>query len=962
MAKLTALVSLVLIALLGLAPSVSAESAEAEWVEVDIPIAGKPGGWQLAPGSDIRSLSLAIDGTLYAARVGTDGTRLMKSSDGGLSWTETDYQGEVAAIACPRLNTDTVYLSDGHQVFKSADGGQSFQSLSQGTLPAFDANEAISCLDIGYKGSHNPILFIGTADQDSGQWGGIYYLVEEEFGAQWTDMGAEGYDIYALACAPQFSQNHRTIALASDEAHSYVINNYGITGDWTERIELLKNNNIAFATSAATPIRFSPDFDIIPELFIGLSAGVNGGVYKVDEYAAYDMGPNSDITGLALGSDSSQLLAGGSGGQVWYSQDRGNIWRLSQKPPTGGGAVLLAIADAADSAIAYAATSGDESAFSISRDGGLSWNQVSLIDSEINDIVDLAPSPQYSEDGSLFMLTLKDGGAHSLWRCLDGLWERVFSSALPDVGQLEMVSLPPLYGGDNGVVLLAGVYNGQPSIWKSTDNGQSFSRRGTPFPLDAWAIIDDNSWFIGGLDGTERLIRLTVNSGLTYSKGAVVGETKLNAIVLSPNYDEDGSLLVGNRDGWVFFSEDNGQSFETLPLAALSGPLSGFVSLAFDPDYSTNNTVYAASNSAGAGIYRFIIGKSEEWKNIDSPAEGVLNQIVVSTEGTLYAANALEDGGMERCLNPTFPLTPSFAAVSRGLDEGAKLVGLWLQEGRLWSIDSEHNKLMSYSDSLTAPVILTSPPDGAPGVGLPTDGTVTGLSLDWETLEGATEYQWQLNYESDFSSLPAGFEGTTSGSSVHLPELDIGTSYYWRVRATQPVISPWSEKWSFTTSLGQTTNAPELYSPQGGAVGVAIEPIFQWSAIAGADSYELIVSTYATFDNPTILKTAEYALPATAWQCSITLNYDTTYYWKVRAVSADSYSAWSAVSAFSTGAEPDDLELGTVAEVPPDSDSGGPNWIEWLMPMGGIVLLVFLLVMLLMVIVMVVLVVKVSKL
>ena len=61
--------------------------------------------------------------------------------------------------------------------------------------------------------------------------------------------------------------------------------------------------------------------------------------------------------------------------------------------------------DFASSDIAYAATSGTESAFSVSRDGGITWNQQSLIDTKISDIVDLAPSPDYSQDNTLFMLT-----------------------------------------------------------------------------------------------------------------------------------------------------------------------------------------------------------------------------------------------------------------------------------------------------------------------------------------------------------------------------------------------------------------------------------------------------------------------------------------------------------------------------------------------------------------------------
>ena len=54
---------------------------------------------------------------------------------------------------------------------------------------------------------------------------------------------------------------------------------------------------------------------------------------------------------------------------------------------------------------AYTATSGTESAFSYTPDGGIAWNQVSLIDTAITFIKDLAISPNYSQDNTLFMLT-----------------------------------------------------------------------------------------------------------------------------------------------------------------------------------------------------------------------------------------------------------------------------------------------------------------------------------------------------------------------------------------------------------------------------------------------------------------------------------------------------------------------------------------------------------------------------
>jgi photosystem II stability/assembly factor-like uncharacterized protein len=957
MAKLTALGILVLVVLLGTAAAVAAGADTAEWSKVNIPTEGRAGGWGLAPGSDLTNLSLAA-GVIYVNKLDElDGeSRLMRSEDGGLSWAATGYQGgAVVDIVCPS-DTDTIYLTDGRHVYKS-DDGEGFELVGDGSLPALDENERIACLDVGDNANH-PVVFIGTADDDTGQYGGVYYLTEGDFGAGWTDMMAEGYDIYAIAAAPQFDHSFRLVALASDGNHSYIINNRGTAGGWSERTELLKDNTDSFVPNSASRIVFPNDFDVIDELFVGVSSNGSGDVYRVNPGGAQDLGPEAAIISLDIAEDDGiELVAGGSQGQLWYSPDGGESWQSSRKAPTGDGAVYVA-ADFSQSGVIYAATSGRESAFSVSRDGGLTWNQLSLVDSEISDIIDLAPSPS---DDTLFMLTHRDGGEHSLWRRRGGGWERVFCSVLPDVDSLKRVALCPQYDDDNRVILVAGAGNGSPAIWKSSDDGQSFDYHRTPLPVDAWAVVDDDTWFIGGFDGSNGRVFQVTNSGLSYSLGMAVGEQKLNSIALSPNYSEDETILVSNKDGWVYWSGDNGQSFDPLPLDAVSAPLSGAITVAFDPEYADNSTVYAASDSAGVGIYRFIIGGSS-WKKIGSPAEGMMGPMVLSAEGVLYCANFAADGGMERCLNPTYPLGPSFESVTRGLEEGAKLVGLWLQGQRLWSVDSENTEVVSYIDSLTAPVALLSPLDGAPGVGLLIENTVMNISLDWETLPGATAYQWQLNHETDFSSLPQGFEGTTQSSSVHLVDLEPATTYYWRVRAIEPNFCPWSEKWSFTTPMGTEAPAPRLENPPAGASGVPIEPIFQWSAIAGADGYELMVSTFAAFDNPTILKTDDYALPTTAWQCNISLNYDTTYYWKVRAVSANSCSAWSAVSAFSTEPEPSDPP-GTVAETPaPTPTPQNQTWPDWLLPAGGIVLLVVVLTMIAMVIVMVFLVIKLSKL
>jgi len=370
------------------------------------------------------------------------------------------------------------------------------------------------------------------------------------------------------------------------------------------------------------------------------------------------------------------------------------------------------------------------------------------------------------------------------------------------------------------------------------------------------------------------------------------------------------------------------------------------VTVAFDPDFSSNSTIYAASDTADKGIHRFIIDTSTKWESIDNPTGGMFKQVRVSADGTLYASNFKADGGMERCLNPTYSLAPTFESVTSGLDDGATLTKLWLRDNTLWSIDKANIKLMTFTDSLTLPVTLTSPADKAPGVGTIIDDTAKDVRLDWETLSGATSYEWQLDDDTDFSNVS--FEDDTEASSTPLPALEPATTYYWRVRATEPVLSPWSDKWSFTTAMGGEATGPTLISPEAGASGVSLKPVFQWSAIAGAESYELIVSTEASLLNPIVLKVDDYALATTAWQCNINLNYDTTHYWKVRATSGDTYSAWSAVGAFTTASPPEEIRATSPAPTPaPPSpapptptESETPEWVKYLI--GALLLTIIL--------------------
>ncbi|MFH1003096.1 MAG: hypothetical protein V1780_03015, partial [Chloroflexota bacterium] len=629
--------------------------------------------------------------------------------------------------------------------------------------------------------------------------------------------------------------------------------------------------------------------------------------------AAYGLS-NLDVTGLAVSGDT--LMAGAAdSAEVYLSTDGGATWTRSQKPPTGESRTEVLMApDSSPGEPAYTATTGSQSAVSVTTDGGVTWNQVGLIDTSLSDIVDLAPSPGYDRDNSLFLLTY--GSEHSLWRRQydEPGWQRVFTSTAADVDSLDGVGLPPDYGPDNQVVFLAGTSNGSPAVWRSADNGQRFGSphttrdpaTGASFDIDAWVLAGDDTIFIGSYDGSHGLVYRTTNGGLSYAARATAGSQRLNSLTLSPAYHRDKTILAGNTAGWVYRSGDNGNSFEPLPSAAVSAPLTGRISVAFDPEFGTNRTVYAASKTADEGIYRFVIGSSTSWEGIDSnlPASGQIDRLAASAAGVLYATNPVANGGLERSLDPTDSSGPTFESVTRGLDDGVTLSGLWQHGPRLWAIDTTNTRLMTFTDSLSQPVAATSPANQAASLGTIVNYTVRNARLDWEALEGATQYQWQLDYDTDFSSVPDGFEDTTKASTVRLPTLEPDTTYYWRVRATGPVLSPWSASRSFTTTAGTERAAPQLITPQAGTGGVAIRPLFQWSAIAGAERYELVVSTDPALDNPIILKMGDYALPATAWEANVNLDYATTYYWKVRAVGSHTSSEWSPVGSFITGPPP----------------------------------------------------------
>ncbi len=616
------------------------------WSAVNIPTEGKPGNWVLAAGSNVQHLTMAIDGTLYcyANPAGTSYT-LFKSTD-GYSWSYTgQVTDSIVDIATAANDASVIVYATTSKVYKSTNAGNSFMLLPPNPGGAGNGNVEITSIAVAKQGA-NAIIAIGTKDTDASQYGGVYLLDEEQVVPTWTNTNIGNYDAYAVAASPNFATDQRLIAVVSDENKTFVTSSIA-GGDWSVTTG---NATIPVAIIATADIAFPSDYDATTDyaLFVAIDAGNGkGDVYLIESAAApdnsiatdLDIGSryglnNVDVTTLAVSGNAATayLMAGAADStQVYFSPDGGKNWTRSTKEPTGQSktSVLMA-ADFTSSRRAYAATSGTESALSMTQDSGVTWNQIGLIDTRITNVIDRKSSPNYGQDKALFILT--SDGERSLWRSTNGgvKWERIFTGALPGVDTITLVGLPPRYGSGTNVLFLAGTGGGKSSIWKSTDNGQNFVRQttrdpartlttNTSFGIDTWAVVDDDTLFIGSFDGTNGLVYYTADSGWTYSTGVKAGKKPLNTILLSPDYEQDKTILVSNTDGWVYWSDDNSASFEPLPPRASKAPFTRFVNIAFDLEFSSGSTVYANSGAADKylgvykGIYRFVVNQSTKW-------------------------------------------------------------------------------------------------------------------------------------------------------------------------------------------------------------------------------------------------------------------------------------------------------------------------------------------------------------
>ncbi|MGB2957977.1 MAG: fibronectin type III domain-containing protein, partial [Bacteroidota bacterium] len=199
-----------------------------------------------------------------------------------------------------------------------------------------------------------------------------------------------------------------------------------------------------------------------------------------------------------------------------------------------------------------------------------------------------------------------------------------------------------------------------------------------------------------------------------------------------------------------------------------------------------------------------------------------------------------------------------------------------------------------FTTLLEAPIapMPYSPDNGATGV-------APGLLLiGWyaATDNPADSFRLQVSKDPGFVAPVVDRSGIT-GTETIVTGLDNNYTYYWRVNGTNVVgTGPWSEVWNFTTEDGPP-EPPTLASPLDGTSDLGLLPTFVWHPGVAATSYDLQVSTNASFTSSVI---NEKGIVDTSDTVTTPLSTSTTYYWRVRSVNDLGTSSWTGGWSFTT--------------------------------------------------------------
>ncbi|MEN8224477.1 MAG: T9SS type A sorting domain-containing protein [Bacteroidota bacterium] len=164
--------------------------------------------------------------------------------------------------------------------------------------------------------------------------------------------------------------------------------------------------------------------------------------------------------------------------------------------------------------------------------------------------------------------------------------------------------------------------------------------------------------------------------------------------------------------------------------------------------------------------------------------------------------------------------------------------------------------------------------------------------LTWGGISGVVDYTIEIAdndaFTNAFSLIVEEAEYTTDGL------MTFGQEYFWRVRANHATdTSDWTYPFNFTT-----TSTVHLSSPEDGEMNTTINPLLEWDMVTGVDNFQVQYNNTPNFEEPCCNELIPGA--DNFFQVVYILDYNTTVYWRARAMKDLDTTSWSDVWEFTT--------------------------------------------------------------